>query len=445
MRARDILLLVILTLAVRLPWAMLQPTDPQILQAQLPDQYEYLALGQNLLQHNGLWFVDPRFDQAVHAFRMPGYPAFIAAMGASPTAVRIGQILIEVGTVLGVYLLARRIFSLPRYAGDGSGRGPRPSNSDPLPSSPPGYRGREQLGYAPLVAGLLVAVNPWLVYFSGLILSETLFTAMLVWGMALPVVGRGRWWAWGAGIGLLALSVHVRPAAIPLVPVLAMAAAWVNSRSANPYEQQAQRSAWRIAGAGLVGAAAVGFVLLPWAIRNAANPQVNSWIWTTTNAGFTSYDGLHPGATGASDQTFIAQMPELQTMDEVERSAYLGDLARQSAMADPGRIARLAAIKIGRTWSPIPLSDQFGQLKYILPGLLFTIPFFGLVIVGLAGSRLSRPVKLYLLLPAVYLTAVHGLSVGSARYRIPAEAPMGVIAAAGAAAFANRRSDQPAG
>ena len=138
-------------------------------------------------------------------------------------------------------------------------------------------------------------------------------------------------------------------------------------------------------------------------------------------------------------------MPQLQNMNEVERSAYLGELARQSVLADPSRVARLAAVKAARTWSPVPLSDQFGQLKYILPGLAFTVPFFGLAIVGLAGSRLSRPVKLYLLLPAVYLTVVHAVSVGSARYRIPAEAPMAVIAAAGAWAIVPRRSTPPAG
>jgi hypothetical protein len=34
-----------------------------------------------------------------------------------------------------------------------------------------------------------------------------------------------------------------------------------------------------------------------------------------------------------------------------------------------------------------------------------------------------------LMLPAVYFTLLHALSVGSLRYRIPAEVPMAVIAA----------------
>ncbi len=423
MGRRDLAVLVVISLMVRLPWVILQPTDPHVLQAQLPDQYEYLVLGHNLLHEGSLWFVDPRFDQAVHAFRMPGYPLFIAALGASPTAVRIGQILLDLGTALGVSLLTRHLVVPLEHSENNRGRA---SNG--------------RVRYLPLIAGLLVALNPWLVYFSGLILSETLFTALTVWGMALPVLGRGRWWGWGGGIVLLALSVHVRPAAIPLVPLLAMGAAWVNSRSANPYEQQAYPTFWRIVSAGLAGAAAVGLVLLPWVIRNATHPQVNSWIWTTTNAGFTSYDGLHPHATGASDQTFVARMPQLQSMNEVQRSQYLGELARQAVVADPARVVRLAGVKIARTWSPIPLSEQFSRLRYIVPGLVFTLPFFGLVLLGLAGSRLSRPAKLYLLLPAIYLTVIHAVSVGSARYRIPAEAPMAVVAAAGAHRLLLRRN-----
>lgn len=419
MLSRDLALLIVISLAIRLPWGMLQPTDPQILQEQLPDQWEYLTLGYNLLHEGRLAFVDPRFNDEVHAFRMPGYPAFVAALGASPRAVRFGQSLLDAAAGIGVYLLARRLV-----------RRRQDENQPPR--------------YFPLMAGMLVALNPWLIYFGGLILSETLFTVLLVWGMALPIVGRGRWWAWVSGIGLLALSVHVRPSVILLVPVMAMGAAWVNSRLGNPYQSHQPCLRRQLAAAALVSTATVVLALLPWAIRNAVHPQVNAWVWTTTNAGFTSYDGLHRRATGASDQSFVAQFPVLQTMTEVERSSYLGMLARRSALADPGRIARLAAVKAARTWSPIPLSDQFSQLKYILPGLAFTVPFFGLVIVGLAGSRLSRPAKLYLLLPAVYLTLIHAVSVGSARYRVPAEAPMAVIAAAGAWAIVPRRSTSPA-
>src|SRR5690606_33205456 len=90
-----LVLLAVVAVAVRLPWALLQPTDPAVLRAQLPDQYEYLMLGHNLWYEGQLAFHDPRFDQDVYAFRTPGYPALIAMTAASPTAVRLIQILLD--------------------------------------------------------------------------------------------------------------------------------------------------------------------------------------------------------------------------------------------------------------------------------------------------------------------------------------------------------------
>jgi hypothetical protein len=49
---------------------------------------------------------------------------------------------------------------------------------------------------------------------------------------------------------------------------------------------------------------------------------------------------------------------------------------------------------------------------------------------GLFSPSLPGSAKMFLLAPAVYLTVVHAMSVGSLRYRIPAEVPMAVIAAA---------------
>jgi hypothetical protein len=51
--------------------------------------------------------------------------------------------------------------------------------------------------------------------------------------------------------------------------------------------------------------------------------------------------------------------------------------------------------------------------------------------------------KIFLMLPAIYLTVVHAMSVGSLRYRMPAEAPMAVLAAAGVLMSA-RREQLPA-
>ena len=79
----------------------------------------------------------------------------------------------------------------------------------------------------------------------------------------------------------------------------------------------------------------------------------------------------------------------------------------------------------------MPLSAEFGRPFYKIVGALWAVPFDVLVILGCSYGRLPRSAKVFLLIPAIYFTVVHALSVGSLRYRLPAEPPMGVIAVAG--------------
>ena len=404
--------LLTLALLVRLGWGLSRPVDEASLQ-QLPDQREYLELAQTLLSDRVLALRDPRMEVVVRAFRMPGYPAFLAACGAEPRIARSAQAILDTSTVLAAFLLARRWLT-------------------------PGLS---------LIAAALVAINPFLVYFSGLLLSETLFTAMLAWSLVLMTVRQSpleRWRSgvtWAAGVALLALAIHVRPSAIAMPIVLGLAAVLVNR---DPHHSPRRRWPFPLGATAILLTLAA---LTPWAFRNYH--VLGTWIWTTTNSGFTAYDGFNPDATGGSDQRFVADMPHLANMTESERSTYLSEQARAFIRAHPQRAIELAGAKIARTWSPVPLSEEFSRPSYVAIALAFALPFDVLVLIGLCRSnrpkvetgisgafdsissrnRLPLAAKLLLMLPAVYLTVVHAMSVGSLRYRIPAEVPMAVVAA----------------
>ncbi len=390
--------LLLVALVVRLGWALHLPASDASLAA-LPDQAEYLDLGRNLLGGRGLQFVDLRFGEGglVKAYRTPGYPAFVAACGGRLTIIRLAQAFLDTSTVLAAVLLA--------------GRWLRP-------------------GVA-LLAGVAVAANPFLVYFCGLILSETLFIAMLAWGMVLLVRGRGVG-GWLAGAAVLAMSILVRPSALGLPLMLGVASLFVRPDWVLP------RRGWPVpAGATLVLLTALA--LLPWAVRNKL--AVGAWVWTTTNSGITLYDGFNPEADGSSDQSFTRFLPQLDSMNEVQRSAYLSGMAKSYVANHPAALPRLTAMKILRTWSPVPLSDSFGgRWIYVAVAAAYAIPLFGLTVVGLFSGGFGRAGVAFLLLPAVYFTVVHALSVGSLRYRIPAEVPMAVVAAGAAGAAWDRRA-----
>lgn len=375
------MLIVLTGLAIRLGWVMTRPTDAASL-AQLPDQREYLEVAQNLLQGNGLCFTDPRFNDRICAYRTPGYPIMLAAVGANVRAARVAQCLLDTSVMFATYLLARKWLS---------------------------ERGA-------ILAAALVAFSPFLIYFSGLILTETLFTALLAWGMLLVLDRRTLPWLLGGVI--LALSILVRPGAIAIPVVLGLLGAIS--------QKNAKHARWPLP----VGATMVlltVLLLLPWAYRNLR--VVGEWVWTSTNGGITSYDGFNPDATGASDQTFVQAMPQLRGMSEIGRNHYLAEKAREYAWANPGRVWELTLAKLARTWSPRPLSNEFSRPLYVIGALAYSIPFDLLVIVGLCGIGLPRSAKMFLIAPALYLTLAAVASVGSLRYRIPAEVPLAIIAA----------------
>lgn len=414
-RHRLILAVVLLVaLTARAGYVLSLPSDGASVRA-LPDQAEYLELARNLLGGHGLYFFDERFNGVAYAYRMPLYPALVAACGAEPVAVRLVQAGLDASTAWAAALLATALF-------------------------PPALRRR-----GAVLAAVVVAVDPFLVYFCGLVLSETLFTAMLAWGMLLLVVGArgGRLvpvtdfgdvkpyrpvagtLTWLLGGLVVAASTLVRPSAAPLAVLLGIAAGFA-ARPGNG--RSAFRPRWPLPIATTMLVLTVA-VLFPWAYRNSK--VVGSWVWTTTNGGVTAYDGFNPDANGSSDQTVLRGLPQLRTMNEAERSAYLSGRAAEFVRENPKRALELAAIKAGRTWSPVPLSAEYGSWKHRLVGLAYGLPLYVLVLVGLAGRNLSRAAKAFLLTPAAYFTLVHMASVGSLRYRVPVEPLLAVVAAAG--------------
>src|SRR5439155_21028949 len=131
-----------------------------------------------------------------------------------------------------------------------------------------------------------------------------------------------------------------------------------------------------------------------------------------------------PDASGASDQSFVKTMPELSAMKEVERNDYLWHLADKYVAEHPDRRWSFAVEKIKRTWSPMPLSEQYSRPAYRAIALAYTLPFFALVLAGLAAPVIPWRFKILLIAPAVYFTLVHAFSVGSLRYRVPADPPL---------------------
>jgi hypothetical protein len=177
----------------------------------------------------------------------------------------------------------------------------------------------------------------------------------------------------------------------------------------------------------LVSLAVIPAALLPWAVRNAR--VAGDFCWLTHRGGVSLYDGVGPQATGKSDLAGVYRMPAVQGLGEVEWDRYFREKSWEQIRADPGRVARLALVKINRTWSPVPNADEYRSRLIRMVSAGWSIPTWTLALIGIWMLRRRPGLVFALLMPALYFTLMHALFVGSVRYRLPALAVTSTLAA----------------
>jgi 4-amino-4-deoxy-L-arabinose transferase-like glycosyltransferase len=360
----------------------------------------------------GAPYVVMQYDQPHYALRAPGYPLWLAgvqaAFGPSTLAARLAQAALGAAGVAILMRLARRLIP-----------GPGPDRTL-APGRTPAWAW----------AGLIAAVEPYSSATSALILSEALFVPLMLltlWGLAALATGARRpaWVALGTGLAAGA-SVLTRPSWALFVPVVVGLGVILAGRGRRP----AALGAAALVGLGLVAAMA------PWWVRNAR--VMGRFVPTAVWLGASLYDGLRPDADGASDMAFLDR-PEVRRLDEATQDRALRDAALAFAREHPGRALGLAAVKAWRYWSPWPNADQFASLPVDLAGAAFTLPLYGLVLLGLWGRRRDPRAWALLMGPVLYFGLVHLVFVSSIRYRIPAMVPAFALAGAGMAGVLESR------
>lgn len=298
------------------------------------------------------------------------------------------------------------------------------------------WLGRELVGVdVGLAAAGLGAASPIFIGFTPLILSETLFAATLVAsliplsplfrrhmsakvsakGDVAPAV-RGAWLSAVAGV-LMGVACYVRPSWLLAAPMFAGLLVLVSVDKS------------RAAMHGAVLVAAVLLSLVPWGLRNRA--VTGHFVLTTLWDGPSLYDGLNPKATGDSDMSFYDEENLMSKMSEYDVNRNYRDRAWQFVRDNPGRTFDLALIKFGRFWKPWPSAPQFDRWWAKAAVAAWFIPLVVLSLIGISRLGDNWPALLLCVSPIIYFTAIHLLFVSSLRYRLPAEYPLLVPAAAG--------------
>lgn len=290
----------------------------------------------------------------------------------------------------------------------------------------------------------LAVAHPLLVFFSSFLLTETLFTLLLVLALALSAEWvktprRGR--AFGAGIvwGLASLT---RPTALPIAGWVALWA-WIPlGLTVVPRERLRQA---------LLLFLGLGLTVLPWTLRNAA--ALHAFVPVTTGAG---------GALYVGNNESVWSQPELRggggggaAWDQLARGEFRGASetevdrrARARAIAflqtHVAEWPAMAAAKLARFWRLTAEGGGTGSwqsgtsplarlLQHVDPFLVWSLVMLPFAIWGALQSlrgarRWFQSLSLWVI---AYFTLIAVVFFGSLRMRMPIEPLVVLLAAAG--------------
>jgi dolichyl-phosphate-mannose-protein mannosyltransferase len=334
-----------------------------------------------------------------HTYRPPLYPLLLAAtyagVGAYPLAVPVWQSLLGAAMCGLVWRIGARL--------GGAGVG--------------------------LLAAAWMATYPLLVFFSQLIMAETLlvFLTLLSVLAALRLFERGglpEALALGLSCGLTALC---KSTLLAWLPLLLGVWAWRQWRYQERFSAvragvRAREALWYMGSRGLLVAVGLGLAMLPGSARNHA--MTGHWVPVSTNLGVNLLVGHEPEASGLY-RDGADYLGMFQRLVDAEPNAALADRLATRRMltimvAHPWRTAKLAVHKTRYFWSPW-VTGAGGWRGLV--GVLSSAPLLLLGLVGVWHAR-SSAVGATVGTLVVALTLVHALVFAHTRFRLPLDAAL---------------------
>lgn len=305
---------------------------------------------------------------------------------------------------------------------------------------------------AGILAALMGCFYPSAVGMSVTILSEAVFMPLMLgqllcWYAADRSDTRPALWALAAG-GLAGLAILARPSWLLFLPFAIVVSSLFH------HDRKRNLLCLSLACLG------VACVMSPWWIRNAW--ITGKFVPTTLQVGPSLYDGLHAGASGASDEgmdfmrDILTRQLEHDALHPDQLESTLEWRVNQRAMREatewagshPGQVIALAVQKFLRTWSLWPGGGEMssGVIRLAITASCFTVTLLALGFTLLQAIRLKGIRRSWvgiLWLPCLYFTALHMVFVGSVRYREPAIFVLIVLAACALDAFYGRVIQRP--
>jgi 4-amino-4-deoxy-L-arabinose transferase-like glycosyltransferase len=365
------LLIFAVALGIRLTWIGM--SSHQI----SSDELDYHRLAASLIQHGAY-----AIDGVPTAYRPPGYPFVLWAVyslgGVTPAAAQVFQAVLDAFLAVLLYLTLYKRDVVAAY-----------------------------------IAGLCWALFPTAALYSGLLLSETVFTVLT--SVAILLLARRSSGAIVLSGLFLGFACLIKPS---LIIFCILAGIYVIGR-------------WSSKKKVLLGLLVAGLTLVPWMLRNHATFGV---FTVSANTGMNLYVGNNPGATGGYRGEFppeiVAAMGNEQKLNSVSTQ-----LALDYVVGNPVQFVVNGAKKMARLFasegellvyalSPSGLSSRYAEKYRNLPiaaVLIVNLPSFFILLVGIWGLIVaeSSTHRDYTLLLFASILVTTFIFFGSSRFRYP--------------------------
>ena len=279
---------------------------------------------------------------------------------------------------------------------------------------------------AALIAALIACFYPHFLFYAVSGLTETAYLFLVC--LAFLALYRERYLF---GMVLIVLSILIRPTLDLLAPLLLAAFVLAVHRGS------------LVKATKIIGLYAAVYVVLmaPWWYHNYV--KYDAFVRLNLGDGIVLYSGNNPlntsgggvnyspGEEGYDEHGLDRDMTRFEAIeDRVERNRALKEAAVDYIVENPGHFAELAAIKFVRFWRLWPYAPKYEKPHLIVASLLSYGVVLCLSLVYVFRCLKSRwhdlsPILLFI----GYLTAVHMVTIGSIRYRLPLEPFLIVFAA----------------
>lgn len=278
---------------------------------------------------------------------------------------------------------------------------------------------------AAFIATSVAAIYPFLIFYQGLLLSETLFNTLLLASMVALYRWRERGTRVDASLVIacfcLATATLTKATLTILPPLLLATTAWLTGIGF-------RRTTTVLA----VASCLFALFMSPWWIRNAI--VLGAFVPFTTSSAHNLYLGNNPkNPNGGVDWSTNAEPSVVAAIEalpnELARHRAFSKAARDYIIENPAAFLRAAGKKLVRFWNVVPNDQGFRTTFYSIISAASFGSVFALALI--CAYRRHRDWRLLAPIYIVigYFTFVHVLTIASLRYRFPIEPLLIVLAA----------------